>query len=249
MTNDVNFLFLFLCIQQLSTDPGDMLKWLIDELLDAEEKGEKVHIIGHVPPGSQDCLDTWSKVYHDILWRFESTNVGQFFGHKHSDSFKVFYADEDTNSERPIGVVYFSPSVTPYGGSGMNLGYRMYDIDGTYNGSTHITLDHSTYILNITDANLTNKPKWVLEYSAKEAYNMTSLLPKDWANLVETFIKEDSLFQKYYHYHFKNISPNDQCTKGCRCAILNDLTFNKTIHCQEATQDEIFAYMSTQHNC
>ena len=49
----------------------------------------------------------------------------------------------------------------------MNLGYRMYDIDGTYNGSTRITLDHSTYILNITEANLTNKPKWMLEYSAK----------------------------------------------------------------------------------
>ena len=100
----------------------------------------------------------------------------------------------------------------------MNLGYRIYDIDGTYKGSTRITLDHSTYILNITDANLTNKPKWTLEYSAKvgttcttvttskhqnylllqDAYNMTSLLPVDWANLIETFIKEDSLFQKYY---------------------------------------------------
>ena len=67
----------------------------------------------------------------------------------------------------PLSVIYFSPSVTPYGGSGMNLGYRIYDIDGTYKGSTRITLDHSTYILNITDANLTNKPKWTLEYSAK----------------------------------------------------------------------------------
>ena len=36
-------------------------------------------------------------------YRFESTIVGQFFGHAHSDSYKVFYADEDNNSERPIG--------------------------------------------------------------------------------------------------------------------------------------------------
>ena len=52
-----------------STDPGDMLKWLIDELLDAEKKGEKVHIIGHISPGSTNCLDAWNEMYHHILWR------------------------------------------------------------------------------------------------------------------------------------------------------------------------------------
>ena len=28
-------------------------------------------------------------------------------------------------------------------------------------------LDHEVYYLNVTDANLTNKPQWLLEYSAK----------------------------------------------------------------------------------
>ena len=53
-----------------STDPGDMLKWLIDELLESEKKGEKVHIIGHIPPGTQTCMEPWSTVYHHIIWRY-----------------------------------------------------------------------------------------------------------------------------------------------------------------------------------
>ena len=28
-------------------------------------------------------------------------------------------------------------------------------------------MDHESYYMNITDANLTNQPKWLLEYTAK----------------------------------------------------------------------------------
>ena len=33
------------------SDPGNMLTWLVDQLLLAEAAGEKVHILSHVPPG------------------------------------------------------------------------------------------------------------------------------------------------------------------------------------------------------
>ncbi len=62
-------------------------------------------------------------------------------------------------------VGYLAPSVTGYGFH--SAGYRIYDIEGSYNGSTRLTLDHYTYIMNITEANLNNEPKWILEYSAK----------------------------------------------------------------------------------
>ena len=38
-------------------------------------------------------------------------------------------------------------------------------------------LDHKSYYLNITDANLTNKPKWQLEYTVKVCGNTGRLLP------------------------------------------------------------------------
>ena len=56
-----------------STDPGNQLNWLIKELQSAENAGEKVHIIGHIPPGHSDCFKTWSYNFHKIVNRFEVT--------------------------------------------------------------------------------------------------------------------------------------------------------------------------------
>lgn len=54
-----------------STDPADELKWLIFELQSSEFAGEKVHIIGHIPPGHADCMATWSRNYYQIVSRFD----------------------------------------------------------------------------------------------------------------------------------------------------------------------------------
>lgn len=74
-----------------STDPLGELKWLINELQSAETAKEKVHIIGHIPPGNEDCIKTWSSNYYEVIARFENTVTAQFFGHTHHDEFQVFY--------------------------------------------------------------------------------------------------------------------------------------------------------------
>jgi len=66
-----------------TTDPADELTWLINELQTSELLGEKVYIIGHIPPGSNDCLQIWSQNFYRIVNRFESTIVSQFYGHTH----------------------------------------------------------------------------------------------------------------------------------------------------------------------
>lgn len=52
-----------------STDPAQELQWLVYELQNAEFKGEKVHILGHIPPGHSDCLKVWSHNYYRIVNR------------------------------------------------------------------------------------------------------------------------------------------------------------------------------------
>lgn len=52
-----------------STDPGGQLQWLVEQLTKAEEAGDKVHILGHIPPGLGDCLKVWSWLYHKIVNR------------------------------------------------------------------------------------------------------------------------------------------------------------------------------------
>ena len=50
-------------------DPLGQLEWLVKELKKAENANEKVHILGHIPPGSNDCIKTWSHNFHKIVNR------------------------------------------------------------------------------------------------------------------------------------------------------------------------------------
>ena len=147
-----------------SVDPLGQLAWLIETLQQSENIQQKVHIIGHVDP--MGCFESWSKAYYKIVNRYESTISGQFFGHTHFDHFEMFY-DLD-NHTRPVGVAYIPGSLTTYNNDNPN--YRIYSVDGNYNGSSWEVLDHETYFMNLTEANLgggLEKPVWRKEYSAK----------------------------------------------------------------------------------
>ncbi|KAG8195711.1 hypothetical protein JTE90_002974 [Oedothorax gibbosus] len=194
-----------------STDPGRELEWLVHQLQDAEFRGEKVHIIGHIPPGHMDCLPVWSANYYRIINRFESTVRGQFFGHSHLDELEVFYDDD----QRPTNVAYIGPSVTTY--DGVNPSYRIYTVDGSYPGTTNAVLDHETYYLNLTEANLLGEPRWRMSYSAREEYQLSSLNPDQWNKLLERFLVDDELFQKFsrHLYHLSDF-PREPCTGECK---------------------------------
>ncbi|XP_048860802.1 sphingomyelin phosphodiesterase [Brienomyrus brachyistius] len=198
-----------------STDPADQLQWLIGILQQAEDKGEKVHIIGHIPPGL--CLKSWSWNYYHIVNRYEGTIAGQFFGHTHMDEFQMFY-DEETLT-RPVGVAFIAPSATTY--INLNPGYRVYYVDGHYPGSSRFVLDHETYILNLTEVNNnyshgpTPSPKWTLLYRASEAYGLNSLFPADWDKLIGRFLAEDLVFQKFWYlFHKGHVS--EPCVNTCK---------------------------------
>jgi len=189
-----------------STDPLGQLGWLVDELLRAEAQGEKVHILGHIPPGIIDCLKSWSWNYYRIVDRFESTIAGQFFGHTHYDEMEIFYGGPDL--KRPTNVAYIAPSVTTF--DKLNPGYRVYEMDGRRVNSTRYVLDSVTYFLNITKANLENRPVWEKEYDAREAYNMTSLFPSDWNDFVHRMAVDPRLFDKYIRHFFKSFMSDDK---------------------------------------
>ncbi|XP_007555851.1 sphingomyelin phosphodiesterase [Poecilia latipinna] len=203
-----------------STDPANQLQWLVQVLQASEDRGEKVHIIGHIPPGL--CLGSWSWNYYHIVNRYESTITGQFFGHTHLDEFQMFY-DEETMT-RPLGVAFIAPSATTY--VNLNPGYRIYYVDGNYKTSSRLVLDHETYILNLTEANHDPKsdnpeqnPKWSLLYRATEAYGLSSLFPSDYNALLRTFISDDRTFQKFWYLRHKG-HVSEPCEEACKTATL-----------------------------
>jgi len=218
-----------------STDPAQELQWLIYELQSAELKGEKVHILGHIPPGHSDCLKVWSHNYYRIVNRYEATIAGQFFGHTHFDEFEVFY--DETYRGRASSVAYIGPSVTPY--YGLNPGYRIYHVDGNYAGSTRTVLDHETWIMDLQEANrhAVESPRWYRLYTAREAFRMHSLTPQDWDHLVQRMTYDDNLFQTYYKFYWKASPVRPDCDAECKKRLLCDLKSGRSndrkLTCQE----------------
>ncbi|XP_078078761.1 sphingomyelin phosphodiesterase isoform X2 [Mustelus asterias] len=196
-----------------STDPAGQLQWLISILQEAEDNGDKVHIIGHIPPGL--CMKVWSWNYYRIVNRYEGTIAAQFFGHTHVDEFEVFY-DEETLS-RAVSVAFIAPSVTTY--INLNPGFRIYHIDGDYSKSSHLVLDHETYILNLTEANESVNPKWFLLYRLREAYGMETIFPADMDNLISRFLRDDRLFQRYWYLYHKGHTAQ-VCKEACKTVTI-----------------------------
>ena len=175
--------------------------------------------MGHVRP--TECLPAWSQNYYKIVNRYESVIAGQFFGHTHKDEFEIFY-DAD-NVTRATSLAYLAGSVTTFGF--LNPGYRIYTVDGFYPNTSYEVLDHETYYANITQANLNGKdvlPVWELEYSAKKAFNMTSLFPQDWADLIEYMLTnlESPLVDALYSYYYKKSDAAPSCDFNCRKAFV-----------------------------
>lgn len=174
-----------------------------------------MHIIGHIPPGH--CLKSWSWNYYKIIARYENTLAGQFFGHTHVDEFEIFY-DEETLS-RPLAVAFLAPSATTF--INLNPGYRVYQIDGNYPGSSHVVLDHETYILNLTQANAAGgTPSWKRLYRARETYGLPDAMPASWHNLVYRMRDDEQLFQTFWFLYHKGHPPSEPCGTPCRLATL-----------------------------
>ncbi|XP_071502434.1 sphingomyelin phosphodiesterase-like [Diadema antillarum] len=199
-----------------ATDPDAQLQWLVSVLQAAETAKEKVHILGHIPPSQN--LAVWSKNYELIVKRYASTITGQFFGHTHKDQFKIYY--DNVTNRQPINVVYVAGAITP---DTQNPGYRVYTIDGNYTKSSWAVLDHDNYYLNLTEANLTDKPTWRLEYTAKKAFNMTSLQPSEWGRVVEEMKKNETVFDQYYAYFHRLWEGRSPCDASCRQNMICDI--------------------------
>ncbi|XP_054158127.1 sphingomyelin phosphodiesterase-like [Oppia nitens] len=199
-------------------DPANQLKWLSSELFKAETDGDKVHIIGHIPPDNRECTQAWLYNFLRIIDRYQDTVLAQYYGHTHRDEFRLLYSPY--YPEMPINLAYIGPSITPF--TENNPSYRLYYMD-----SDSYLVDHETYYFNLTDANRGKKgPKWVSEYKAMKTFNLTSMSPHSWHELVHKFETNDNFFQNYYklYYRKSDVKNTEYCDQKCKKFILSDLT-------------------------
>ncbi|VDP04207.1 unnamed protein product [Heligmosomoides polygyrus] len=210
----VNF---FLYVNQ--TDPDGTLTWLINQLLDAEIQGDMARKI------SKTII--YSSIFQNII-------VGQFFGHTHSEEFYVTYADPESASTRATSVVYSAPSLTTY--SEYFPAYRIYSIDGAYQGSSYQVIDFEEWYMNITEANANpENPQWKQLYaSVNQEYGLNSQAPSEWSNMIERMKEDDVLFEKYRENYYRRSKYDgigdcdEKCKRGWLCSA-REMHHSKTL--------------------
>ncbi|XP_041049797.1 acid sphingomyelinase-like phosphodiesterase 3b isoform X2 [Carcharodon carcharias] len=182
------------------SDPAGQFQWFDDVLSRASTAGEKVYIIGHIPPGFFEkkrgthwFQENFNKRYIEIITKHSQVIAGQFFGHQHRDSFKIFYS----NNGFPVSAMFIAPAVTPWkttlaglqDGS-QNPGIRLFE----YNTDTLQILDVVTYYLNLTFAN-TWAPRWEKEYRLTEAFQVPDATIESMQTVLDKLSQDKSHLQ------------------------------------------------------
>ncbi|KAM7083518.1 acid sphingomyelinase-like phosphodiesterase 3b isoform 2-T3 [Ciconia maguari] len=226
-------------------DPGGQFQWLEETLTNASRADEMVYIVGHIPPGFFEkkrgkpwFRSGFNERYLKIVQKHHRVIAAQFFGHHHTDSFRMFYSDTGS----PINVMFLAPGVTPWKttlpgvvNGANNPGIRVID----YDPDTLQVLDMVTYYLNLTRANMMAStweeefPTWEEEYRLTEAFQVPDGSARSMQTVLERVSKDPRYLQQYYEFNSVryDLTP---CEEACRvdhvCAI-REVDFTKYKEC------------------
>ncbi|THU99730.1 hypothetical protein K435DRAFT_937701 [Dendrothele bispora CBS 962.96] len=108
-------------------DPNGLLSFMVPQLQEAEDAGERVWIMGHIPMGGRDVFHDQSNYYDQVIQRYRRTIVGQFFGHTHADKFQLAYSNYSYQTkDTATSMSWIAPVLTPRSG---NPAFKVYDVD------------------------------------------------------------------------------------------------------------------------
>ncbi|KAF7307444.1 SER THR protein phosphatase family protein [Mycena indigotica] len=179
-------------IQLDTPDNSGMLRFLTDELQDAEDAGDRVWIIGHVLSGwdGSNPLVNPTDLFYQIIDRYSPHVVANvFFGHTHEDQASQLHSSFRTKSEakaRPQSSMpttqptsaqglrkpwhgWIGPSLTPL--NHLNSGFRMYEVDSsTFDIMNAYTWKSDVNTFSALDHQLEFGPPYSFEYSTRDTY-------------------------------------------------------------------------------
>ncbi|KAF7304142.1 Saposin B-type domain-containing protein [Mycena indigotica] len=208
-------------------DPNGLFSFMVSQLQQAEDAGERVWIVQHIPSGGSDFSVDSSNHYDQVLQRYKHTIAGLFFGHTHGDQFQIAYSNYSARTaENAVSVAMIGPSLTPNSG---NPAFKLYEVDP----DTYELLDSTVYFTNTSDGAFQSSPTWAPLYSARAAYGplVDPPLPKNaplgpvfWHNLTVAFLANQPLFDAYIARISRGASAS-VCSDadGCRNRTVCDL--------------------------
>ncbi|KAF8167475.1 Metallo-dependent phosphatase-like protein [Crassisporium funariophilum] len=161
-------------INMTNPDTSGMLRFLTDELQDAEDAGDRVWIMGHVLTGwdGTNPLRNPTNLFYQIVDRYSPHVIANiFFGHTHEDQLNIFYSNNATvmSADTAAAVSWIGPSITPL--NNLNSGFRVYEVDS----ATFDILDAHTWKSDVSafpalDSQIKAGPTYVYEYNTRETY-------------------------------------------------------------------------------
>ena len=80
---------LYTLLNDRTAEYFDQYTWMEFTLEEAMRNGEKVLIIGHIPPGDPTTIGSYGDFYVPLVAKYRDVVVGQLFGHIHEDLFQV----------------------------------------------------------------------------------------------------------------------------------------------------------------
>jgi sphingomyelin phosphodiesterase len=197
----------------------EQLQWFHDTLLAAEQAGEKVHVVIHIPSGEGSCNSIWSREYTKIIERFHRTISAQFTGHTHKDEFNIYY--DRTNKVHATSISFNAGSLTPF--SNVNPNYAIYYVDN----ELFQVNEYESWIFNLTEANLNpgQSPRWFKQYSFKEDFGLQDLTPASVDQLVYSMAKNKNRLNQFWTYKVKGGDPSlaQGCDKDCQKTTLCEI--------------------------
>lgn len=153
-------------------DYSGIFSFLIDELQQAEDAGQRAYVMGHVLTGwdGSNPMPNGADYFYQIIERYSPHVIaGVFFGHTHEDQAFVYYTNNGTNQTagNAINNAWVGPSLTPL--TDLNSGYRLYEVD---TGSFEIMEAYTFYsdVNSFSDLDAGSGPVWEFEYSTREVY-------------------------------------------------------------------------------
>jgi len=200
--------------QNETVDLGGQWAWFSSTLLESRYRGEKVWIVGHIPPGSSEAVEWFSGAFQNISAEYADVILGQFWGHSHRDEFRLL---RDAFN-RVVGVVFIAPSLMI---DGKFPGVRLY----TFNRSTFEILDFTQYWINFT-LQLQNPSFFVgmfPGYSAKASYSMVRFDATAWSDLDQRMRNSSALFDVYYRHYMINTTYPACNTTACKLGFYCDV--------------------------
>lgn len=215
-------------------DHAKQIQWLEEEFEDSNRDNEKIFILGHIGPFD----DRWNMLsskpdwkfqrYMTLLKKYEHLVIGQFHGHNHIDSFRVYVGQQ--NPEKAIASSFIGGIMTPW--TYRNPTIRLYK----YDKEKKVLLDYTDFVGDVEKANERGGGGGNIifekSYSFSEEYSeaireVHMLTPQVLLRLVGLLKDNDTLWNRYWKNYSGKYRNSGRCEGDCKRNHLSSLIISR----------------------